>query len=52
MNLAWGWWRLNVVYNTLQKRWGVSLPLIVARKVRGGEKGFVERRILAGADAN
>ena len=38
MNLAWGWWRLNVVYKTLQKRWGVSLPLIVAKRSGVGKK--------------
>ena len=36
----------------IAERWGVSLLLIVAKRVRGGEKGSVECRILAGADAN
>ena len=36
----------------IAERWGVFLLLIVAEKVRGGKKGFVERRILAGSDVN
>ena len=39
MNLAWGWWRLSVVYKTLQKGGVFFLLLNVANKFWGGKKG-------------